>query len=1279
MKLNLTPCRDDDDFGGKKPGLFSRVDELSSLFAILYSNVNSSRKDGWRGAHHDVFEDRCVPGEDEREALLWHLVFSALVQAVDEVSREVFFEGGAVPQEGLSSDEVLGIALGGMTEPAWREPIVGQRVSLEDLLPALCGCYGRWQRALIGDEGNEPEELLEHIFFRKFRYELLAHHRSNQQLLSLIPASWNCADSCFESWLKYLEKNQIRVKQPIPGESFSLEDIYVDLRGVTLGQKKDDAGGEVAERKGGYLADSVLQWLRSGSREEPMIAIVGESGSGKSSFCDMFVTQHALDLYKEGISTFHVSAGSLTADGSLPSLLVDYFSNIVSLNFDPLGESYLKDHRVLLILDDLEKLWVSTHQREELLRRFIQNAFDLCSEINRGAGQIKLQMLFTGHPETIRSSPDFFYGASLLEILPFYPGNKEAQEWWPKEGGKCQEGLQVNQRQQWWERWSKLTGEKIPEQIGVAGSFGAGALAHQPFFNYVIAHAQRRVGWRPDQEFSLQGLYLGIVGSILEAVNPRGSIQQEEFLLCFEELAVWISHGESFELTVSEIHQRLNQSLFIQCVAKEEVGWPMAEALHSAIQLFFFADDLKTVCSNFRRYLLGDYLVASRLVRIMRWLCGDRAECRYDKGSSCKHSGLYDDLLFWTKMTASVGMNVSTFTFFRALLKDALENLPEDEQVHWQFVFSSLFSYAVTNTVPIDQVEGYPTYRLMNQGACHAETALVVALGGIAVVTKRVSPVEWKESEPQALGSWLMKMNGQHVDYLSPALGYGVSQIMPSPLILDSLSYLNFSHQILTVQNLASASLEGAMLTGVSLSRSSLRYADLRNACMDRSLMCQVTMDHANLCGANLDYTELTGSRMEWCQMSEASLIHAILNETDLSFAKLNHCAFSWAKLNNALLRYAVLDDARMNGAAVNESSFRGASLVRCSLDDVTGSKVIFDQCNLDDASLIGGILNEGSFSDATLHNACLYRAELKSANFLKCQMSGVNLEASNLCEATFRDCDLQGASLNKADLAGANFEAGCSLHGASLSGVLLHGAVFQHVDFRMAVFEKSQASGETQFIECDLSGADFNEVDLGGIDISGNQLGGVIFIGARLKGADLTGADLCRAVLDRADFSGAVLKKATMDNASLFQVNLKRANLSQATLRRANLHGADLEKTDLSGVDFSGASLFGASLVGADLEDANLSEASLFGANFEGARLRADQLTEEQKEQMRGAPDWIYSNEVLNDLHVKQGDSLDSLMIVEVKESVIEDGDLLIEECEVSSVTSSVDDGDNK
>lgn len=216
---------------------------------------------------------------------------------------------------------------------------------------------------------------------------------------------------------------------------------------------------------------------------------------------------------------------------------------------------------------------------------------------------------------------------------------------------------------------------------------------------------------------------------------------------------------------------------------------------------------------------------------------------------------------------------------------------------------------------------------------------------------------------------------------------------------------------------------------------------------------------------------------------------------------------------------------------------------------DLSGRDMSGD--DLTDLDLTGANLTNANLSGANLHGVRLVGANLTDAD-----LSKANLTFAWFIKARFDHANLRGATLQTIVTSKAmdnTADQAASFVGADLSDSIttahfsfddMQGVSFAHSHMSAVIANQSMGLLRTEFMSCNLDGANFE----------GAQLGHNLFRFAKLRnanfrGADLTFADFAGAYLDGADFTGAKLNKATFKGASL----TGSKGLDQATAAQAD------------------------------------------------------------------------------------------------------------------------------
>jgi uncharacterized protein YjbI with pentapeptide repeats len=186
---------------------------------------------------------------------------------------------------------------------------------------------------------------------------------------------------------------------------------------------------------------------------------------------------------------------------------------------------------------------------------------------------------------------------------------------------------------------------------------------------------------------------------------------------------------------------------------------------------------------------------------------------------------------------------------------------------------------------------------------------------------------------------------------------------------------------------------------------------------------------------------------------------------------------------------------------------------------DLTGAKLA--GANLSGANLHGVKLTGADLTGTDLSNADLTFAWIIRANFSRATLHGATLQTIVTSKAMDNTAD-QAANFAGADLSGIKATVHFSFDN-------LHGADFRHAQMSAVIANQSMGLLRTEFMSCDLDGANFEGAGLGH-----NLFRFAKLRGANFRGADLTAADFTGAYLDNADFTGAKLDSATFKGATL-------------------------------------------------------------------------------------------------------------------------------------------------
>jgi len=218
-----------------------------------------------------------------------------------------------------------------------------------------------------------------------------------------------------------------------------------------------------------------------------------------------------------------------------------------------------------------------------------------------------------------------------------------------------------------------------------------------------------------------------------------------------------------------------------------------------------------------------------------------------------------------------------------------------------------------------------------------------------------------------------------------------------------------------------------------------------------------------------------------------------------------------------------------------------------------------------------------------------------KDQIFYDLQWSHQAKQELQLVDCEFHHCDFSNADL---DLIKAK---GCTFHDCNFKNTGLKEAVFDKCSF----FDSKQQNGcyfygadlvNSQFLNCDISLADFERADMFGIEISHSKAQGCSFKQANFVSVISRKKILCSAHLTDshfryADFENCQLVGCDLSGSSFVSANFFQSNLESCLLVCADLSGIQFERLALAGADLRNATLDGLDIRKVDLQGAKIND----------------------------------------------------------------------------------------
>ena len=424
------------------------------------------------------------------------------------------------------------------------------------------------------------------------------------------------------------------------------------------------------------------------------------------------------------------------------------------------------------------------------------------------------------------------------------------------------------------------------------------------------------------------------------------------------------------------------------------------------------------------------------------------------------------------------------------------------------------------------------------------------------------------------------------------------------------------------------------------------------------------------LVGPNVDLTGVDLSKIAKFALNKSDLTGANLTGAILTGVYLRDVNLTGANLTGAILTGAELFDVNLTGANLTDTeltnSFFYDSVILTGIK--TGGikgipKKLPKGYYLADGYIIGPNIDIPNNKNNTFNTIKLKKKYKKikiknKNNKTKEYIIGPNVDLTrvNLTGINLTGIDLTGAILTSAILTGAILTSAI-LTGANLTSAILTGANLTSADLTDANLTRIRSGhikgnprlpNGYKLRNYYIIGPNVNlyRADLTGIDLTRIDLTGAILTESILTGVDFTDAILTDVYLDGI-ISGHIKGNPRLPNGYKLRngyiiglkVLLTDANLTGVDLNGIELTGVDFTGANLTGVDFTHAdftrtisyhvsftraNLTGTNFTGVDLTSAVLTGANLTRANLTGAILYLDSLSEEQRNQIIGQPNYL-------------------------------------------------------
>lgn len=354
-----------------------------------------------------------------------------------------------------------------------------------------------------------------------------------------------------EKWFLYYESLRIDIEKPMFGETFSIKDIHVNLRGY---YQQNSIDNKVIKKIVIDVNEELNRWINSEEKKDCLKIISGGPGYGKTTTLKILASEltfqknykviyiplqyyHLKDEIEIGVNKF-------LKDG-------DFLKEI----------NIFEEKKLLIIFDGLDELPITDKSLEIATKEFIKH---IKNEINsKNRNNIKIKIILSGREIIIQNNESEFKNRKeILHLLPFYISSYH-QNYCEYEDDK--KLLTIDQRNIWWKKYGELKGknyEGLPLQINKKELID---ITSYPLLNYLLALSFENGTINSDNTININSIYENLITGVYERTWSEGihstvkHMEYSKFIDAFEKIALNIWHVSGRRTTITEIKKAMEQ------------------------------------------------------------------------------------------------------------------------------------------------------------------------------------------------------------------------------------------------------------------------------------------------------------------------------------------------------------------------------------------------------------------------------------------------------------------------------------------------------------------------------------------------------------------------------------------------------------------------------------------------------------------------------------------------------------------------------------------------
>lgn len=701
-----------------------------------------------------------------------------------------------------------------------------------------------------------------------------------------------------------------QVLQPVLGETFSLQDIYVSLHGKSEKRNTLQNVQPVIVDTTSYIWD----WFQR--KESPLLFLYGEPGSGKSSIVKMAAATIIASTEIEGMVVF-IDLHRLSFSDKESAIKV--VESYIKVNYPWFFERGRNEKR-LLILDGLD----------EIKYKVYENAVELVREVENYDWGFPWKVIVSGRTQIVLKSIEDIR-CEELEILPLYLDDDELQ----KQASRADDPnglLNEDLRQSY---WNILMGYFQMEQEMPLLNSRFDELSKSPLLLFLVVWTIKHAGIEFSELKNAAELYDNIFRYIYTREYNRSSsdiyFKSKEYLE-YQQMLRYLGgcayRNNSRSISISAIYEYCEkmgqEDLCQRWIQKHKEDNP------SKLVLFFFLREIHHEMDwddseiEFIHKTFYEYLAAVAIIEFL-----------YHQ-TKVPDSGMFLPLMFFLFSKNVMGGEITRF--ISEIIQNGSLEIEREPVTLGRFrkILSDILSWGFNVNYPI---------------AIAARDAVGenISVDSYSVL---LQTIETYEENVKTLLEVVTGMENVDIGEREVDLSFLGFQKVKVPWWKFDGGLLEEIH------------LDESYLSGASFQNCNLKGATVMNAIADRSSFCKADLSRADFSGTQLAAADFTGAILEKTDFELAMLEGAYFCNTILDNTKFASADLTAANFDGTIIRGTDFHGADLTRADFSNAVLENANWENCIMEGTVLTGVRLLQFNLDNPEIME-MLAEADLSEA--------------------------------------------------------------------------------------------------------------------------------------------------------------------------------------------------------------------------------------------------------------------------------------------------------------------------